>query len=145
MAPMLRESPTRTTAPAPSRRQSAPRSHRKPFRDNTKLILCGIAGLVAALAGLLALASRSSTLAPDYLTEFVLYALSATNLTMLVALVFARDVQPITVAIFSQLRQFGANIELIAPATFISLAIPLCLFFAFQRYFVQGLLAGSVK
>ncbi len=64
---------------------------------------------------------------------------------LLVALVFARDVQPITVAIFSQLRQFGANIELIAPATFISLAIPLCLFFAFQRYFVQGLLAGSVK
>jgi alpha-glucoside transport system permease protein len=64
---------------------------------------------------------------------------------LLVALVFARDVQPITVAIFSQLRQFGANIELIAPATFISLAIPLCVFFAFQRYFVQGLLAGSVK
>ena len=32
--------------------------------------------------------SRSSTLAPDFLTEFVLYALSATNLTMLVALVF---------------------------------------------------------
>ena len=40
------------------------------------------------LAALLALASRSSTLAPDFLTEFVLYALSATNLTMLVALVF---------------------------------------------------------
>jgi alpha-glucoside transport system permease protein len=64
---------------------------------------------------------------------------------LLVALVFARDVQPITVAIFSQLRQFGANIEIIAPATFISLAIPLAVFFAFQRYFVQGLLAGSVK
>ena len=48
-------------------------------------------------------------------------------------------------AIFSQLRQFGSNIELIAPASFISVAIPLCVFFAFQRYFVQGLLAGSVK
>ena len=33
----------------------------------------------------------------------------------------------------------------IAPATFISLVIPLAVFFAFQRYFVQGLLAGSVK
>ena len=64
---------------------------------------------------------------------------------LLVALVFTRDNQPITVAIFSQLRQFGANIELIAPATFVSLVIPLCVFFAFQRYFVQGLLAGSVK
>jgi alpha-glucoside transport system permease protein len=64
---------------------------------------------------------------------------------LLVALTFARDTQPITVAIFSQLRQFSANIELIAPAAFISLAIPLAVFFAFQRYFVQGLLAGSVK
>jgi alpha-glucoside transport system permease protein len=64
---------------------------------------------------------------------------------LLVALVFGRETQPITVAIFSQLRQFGSNIELIAPATFVSLLIPLMVFFAFQRYFVQGLLAGSVK
>jgi alpha-glucoside transport system permease protein len=64
---------------------------------------------------------------------------------LLVALTFARNTQPITVAIFSQMRQFSGNIELIAPAAFISLAIPLVVFFAFQRYFVQGLLAGSVK
>ncbi len=64
---------------------------------------------------------------------------------LLVALTFGRETQPITVAIFSQLRAFGSNIELIAPATFVSLAIPLAVFFAFQRYFVQGLLAGSVK
>jgi alpha-glucoside transport system permease protein len=64
---------------------------------------------------------------------------------LLVALTFGRETQPITVAIFSQLRQFGANIELIAPASFMSLVVPLIVFFAFQRYFVQGLLAGSVK
>jgi alpha-glucoside transport system permease protein len=64
---------------------------------------------------------------------------------LLVALTFGRDTQVITVAIFSQMRQFSANIELIAPAAFVSLAIPLIVFFAFQRYFVQGLLAGSVK
>ena len=64
---------------------------------------------------------------------------------LLVALVFGRDTQPITVAIFSQLRAFSTTIDLIAPATFVSLAIPLVVFFAFQRYFVQGLLAGSVK
>ena len=48
-------------------------------------------------------------------------------------------------AIFNQLTEFGNNIEVIAPAGFVSLAIPLVVFFAFQRYFVQGLLAGSVK
>jgi alpha-glucoside transport system permease protein len=64
---------------------------------------------------------------------------------LLVALTFARETQPITVAIFSQMRQFSGNIELIAPAAFVSLAIPLLVFFAFQRYFVEGLLAGSVK
>jgi alpha-glucoside transport system permease protein len=63
----------------------------------------------------------------------------------LVALTFGRDTQVITVAIFSEFRQFGSNLELIAPAAFISLVIPLALFFAFQRYFVEGLLAGSVK
>jgi alpha-glucoside transport system permease protein len=64
---------------------------------------------------------------------------------LLVALTLARSTQPITVAIFSQLRTFGSNIDIIAPATFVSLVIPLAVFFAFQRYFVQGLLAGSVK
>jgi alpha-glucoside transport system permease protein len=64
---------------------------------------------------------------------------------LLVALTFGRDTQPITVAIFNQLTEFGNNIEIIAPAAFVSLALPLVVFFAFQRYFVQGLLAGSVK
>nr|MDP9362079.1 carbohydrate ABC transporter permease [Acidobacteriota bacterium] len=61
---------------------------------------------------------------------------------LIVALTFGRNTQPITVAIFSQLTEFGSNIDIIAPAAFISLAIPLVVFFAFQRYFVQGLLAG---
>jgi alpha-glucoside transport system permease protein len=64
---------------------------------------------------------------------------------LLVALTFGRETQPITVAIFNQLTEFGNNIEIIAPAAFVSLALPLVVFFAFQRYFVQGLLAGSVK
>jgi len=64
---------------------------------------------------------------------------------LLVALTFGRTTQPITVAIFSQLREFGANINIIAPASFLSLVVPLAVFFAFQRYFAEGLLAGSVK
>jgi alpha-glucoside transport system permease protein len=64
---------------------------------------------------------------------------------LLVALVFGRNTRPITVAILSQLSEFGSSIEIIAPASFVSLVLPLVVFFAFQRYFVQGLLAGSVK
>ena len=62
---------------------------------------------------------------------------------LIVSLTF--NVAPITVWIFSQLRQFSSSIDVIAPASFISLVVPLVVFFAFQRYFVQGLLAGSVK
>jgi alpha-glucoside transport system permease protein len=64
---------------------------------------------------------------------------------LLVALTFGQNTTPITVWIAGQLREFGTSIDIIAPASFISLVIPLCVFFAFQRYFVQGLLAGSVK
>ncbi|MES1248383.1 MAG: carbohydrate ABC transporter permease, partial [Actinomycetota bacterium] len=64
---------------------------------------------------------------------------------LLVALVFGQNTQPITVWIAGQLREFGTSIDIIAPASFLSLIVPLIVFFAFQRYFVQGLLAGSVK
>jgi alpha-glucoside transport system permease protein len=64
---------------------------------------------------------------------------------LIVALTFGQNTQPITVWIFGQLREFGTSIDVIAPASFISLVVPLAVFFAFQRYFVQGLLAGSVK
>ena len=88
MALPLREVPARQKPVAPPpRRSSVPRQPR-PLRDNTKLLLAGVAVLIAALVSLLALASRSATLAPDFLTEVVLYALSATNLTILVALAF---------------------------------------------------------
>jgi alpha-glucoside transport system permease protein len=65
---------------------------------------------------------------------------------LLVALVFAnQSSQPITVALASQTRQFGSSIDILAPGAFLSLVIPLAVFLAFQRFFVQGVTAGSVK
>lgn len=65
---------------------------------------------------------------------------------LLVGLVFTGGENiPITVFIRDQLRQFGGNLDIIAPGAFLSMVVPLAVFFAFQRYFVQGLLAGSVK
>ncbi|WP_347345505.1 carbohydrate ABC transporter permease [Microbacterium sp.] len=65
---------------------------------------------------------------------------------MLVALIFTNsESQPLTVAIQSQLRQFGSNIDVLSSGAFLSMIVPLIVFFAFQRYFVQALLAGSQK
>ena len=64
---------------------------------------------------------------------------------LLIGLVLTQDNQPIAPALAGQLRQFGSNLDVLAPASFFSAIIPLTIFAAFQRYFVQGLLAGSVK
>src|SRR3954470_12910498 len=76
--------PRRASVPGP-----APEPPRRPFRDNPRLILAGIAVLLAVLGALLAVTSgTTSQFSPDFLSEFVLYALSAADLTMLAALVF---------------------------------------------------------
>jgi alpha-glucoside transport system permease protein len=66
---------------------------------------------------------------------------------LLVALVFLPQAAnpPITIFIFSQLRQFGPNLDIISSASFVSMVVPLIVFFSFQRYFVRGVLAGAVK
>ena len=65
---------------------------------------------------------------------------------LLVALVFATsDNAPITYALREQMRAFSSNVDIIGPGAFLSMLVPLTVFFAFQRYFVQGVLAGSVK
>jgi alpha-glucoside transport system permease protein len=63
----------------------------------------------------------------------------------LVGFVLAQDNVPIAPALAGQLRQFSSNLDVVAPASFFSAVIPLAIFATFQRYFVQGLLAGSVK
>ena len=73
---------------SPAPRAPASPSVRRPFRDNPRLILAFMGVLVAALVVILVVAERTSRLSPDFLTEVVLYALSATNAMMLLALVF---------------------------------------------------------
>jgi alpha-glucoside transport system permease protein len=66
---------------------------------------------------------------------------------LLVALVFVQrgDMWPMTKAIQNLLTQYGTEWHLLAAGAFILMAVPLIVFFSLQRYFVQGLLAGSVK
>jgi alpha-glucoside transport system permease protein len=66
---------------------------------------------------------------------------------LLMALVFVQNGQswPMTKAIQNLLSQYGTEWHLLAAGAFILMAVPLAVFFSLQRYFVQGLLAGSVK
>jgi two-component system, NtrC family, nitrogen regulation sensor histidine kinase NtrY len=87
--------PATVTSMTPRRAAGlSPRGARRPFRDNPRLILAGIIVLGGVLVALLTIASGSSRFSPDFLSEFVLYALSAADLTMLAALAFvlARNV-----------------------------------------------------
>lgn len=65
---------------------------------------------------------------------------------LLVALVFATaDNAPITYALREQTRAFSSNIDIISPGSLLSMLVPLGVFFGFKRYFVQGVLASSMK
>jgi alpha-glucoside transport system permease protein len=66
----------------------------------------------------------------------------------LVALIFVSqnpDTSPLTVQLVNLVTARGQGTELLPAAAFVSIIVPLILFFALQKYFVRGLLAGSVK
>lgn len=67
---------------------------------------------------------------------------------LLVALTFAGgtpDVAPITAYLANIKGSYGAQLHLITAGAFVAIIVPLIVFFSLQRFFVRGLLAGSVK
>lgn len=65
---------------------------------------------------------------------------------LLVALVFLGGQHPVlTYQIGNMVTSLGGGWHLLTAAAFISMALPMMVFFGLQRYFVRGLLAGSVK
>ena len=66
---------------------------------------------------------------------------------LLVALIFlgAGENQVVTVKLAGLVGQFGQDWHLLTAGAFISMAIPLLVFFSLQRFFVRGLTAGAVK
>ena len=64
----------------------------------------------------------------------------------LVALVFLGDQNRVmTMALAALVGEKGQDWHLLTSGAFVSMLLPLAVFFALQRYFVRGLLAGSVK
>ena len=67
---------------------------------------------------------------------------------LLVALTFGggkRDIAPLMVRLAEMTGTRGGDWELLTAGAFVSILVPVAVFFALQRYFVRGLLAGSVK
>jgi len=83
------------------------------------------------------------------LASFAIFQFLWTWNDLLVAKVFLIDATGETTVMTNQITELlgtrGGNWEILATAAFVSIAVPLVVFFAMQRYLVRGLLAGSVK
>ena len=83
------------------------------------------------------------------LASFAIFQFLWTWNDLLVAKVFLIDATGETTVMTNQIVELlgtrGGNWEILATAGFVSIAVPLAVFFALQRYLVRGLLAGSVK
>jgi len=67
---------------------------------------------------------------------------------LLVALIYVggtASVAPVTVSLVNLVGSYGQNYQLLTAAAFFSMIVPLVVFLSLQRYFVRGILAGSVK
>jgi alpha-glucoside transport system permease protein len=67
---------------------------------------------------------------------------------LLVALVYlggSRSVAPMTVTISNLVSSFGSEWHLLTSAAFLSMLLPMIVFFSLQKYFVRGILAGALK
>jgi len=83
------------------------------------------------------------------LASFAIFQFLWTWNDLLVALVFLIDSSGNTTVMTRQIVELlgtrGGNWEILATAAFVSISVPLIVFFAMQKYLVRGLLAGSVK
>jgi alpha-glucoside transport system permease protein len=83
------------------------------------------------------------------LASFAIFQFLWTWNDLLVAKVFLIDSTGETTVMTAQIVELlgtrGGNWEILATAAFVSIAVPLAVFFAMQRFLVRGLLAGSVK
>lgn len=67
---------------------------------------------------------------------------------LLVALIFVGGtpaVAPMTVTVSNLVNSLGQNWQLLTAAAFISMLLPMVVFFTLQQYFVRGILAGAIK
>lgn len=83
------------------------------------------------------------------LASFAIFQFLWTWNDLLVALVFLIDSTGETTVMTKQIVELlgtrGGNWEILATSAFVSIAVPLAVFFMMQKYLVRGLLAGSVK
>ncbi len=84
---------------------------------------------------------------PSFASIFILQFLWVWN-DLLVGLVFL-DKHPSEIILTAKLKELlgsrGENWEILTTGAFVSMTVPLFIFFSLQRYFIRGLVAGSIK
>jgi alpha-glucoside transport system permease protein len=83
-------------------------------------------------------------LAVPALAAFVIFQFLWTWNDFLVATIFLRP-RPLTVELVQLVSSFGAEWHLLMAGAFVTMVVPLIVFFSMQRFFVRGMTAGSVK
>lgn len=85
-------------------------------------------------------------LASPAITAYAVFQFLWTWNDVLVALVFlGPDKKVLNVGLLGMMSQFGINWSLLAAGAFVTMFVPLLVFFAMQRFLVKGLLGGAVK
>jgi len=82
------------------------------------------------------------------LASLVIFQFLWTWNDLLVALIYlggTQDVAPVTIRLANMGGSYGQNWHVLTAGAFISIVVPLIIFFSLQRYFIRGILAGSVK
>ncbi len=79
------------------------------------------------------------------LAAFAIFQFLWTWNDYLIALVMARNELPATVLIANQAGTFSNTAHLLSAGAFLQAVVPMTVFFLLQRFFVRGILAGSVK
>jgi alpha-glucoside transport system permease protein len=82
------------------------------------------------------------------LASLVIFQFLWTWNDLLVALIYlggTQDVAPVTIRLANMVGSYGQNWHVLTAGAFISIVVPLIIFFSLQRYFIRGILAGSVK
>ena len=117
------------------------------LKNPQEYLLCQILGAGSGAYPASAVPENPADVLPDQNFPCPGIAPSSLSNDLLVALVYLQTpaLAPMTMTINNLVSSFGTSWQLLTAAAFISMALPLVIFFSLQRYVVEGITAGAIK